>query len=135
MKETNIKSTYRDGTKLDQDLYPSIEEDDIYLLLYPVPTSPFPLPWHIVDAKVRGNRKGTWHKWMDDNLGFEPKKILAGYGLCVGERQILQGLVMAEDVEFGPDTEIDRIGRWKSHEQARLFLFGPDTIEGGIGDE
>jgi len=121
--EVKMSSKSRDGKEKIQSLYPDLEEDDILLLFYPVPTSPFPLPWHISDAKLRGNKKGAWIKWMRDNLGFEPKDLLSGLGLSKGERQILQGMVMDEDIEFGPDPE-QRLARWISYEPAKLFLFG-----------
>ncbi len=129
MENTSINSITRDGEKINQSLFPTFEEDDIFLLLYPIPSSPFPLPWHIVDARERDNKKGGWRKWMKDNLAFQPKDILAGSGLSTDERQILKGIVLADDVEFGDDPEA-RLERWKSYEPARLFLFGPDTVAG-----
>ena len=64
IEATNIGSISRDGDRRTQSLFPTFEEDDIFLLLYPVPTNPIPLPWHIDDAKVRDNKKGAWHKWI-----------------------------------------------------------------------
>jgi hypothetical protein len=130
---TGINSMPRDGQASTQSLYPGFEEDDILLLLYPVPTSPFPLPWHIDDAKLRDNKKGAWRKWMKANLGFEPKDILAGQGLTAGERQILQGIAM-DDIELGINSD-RRLEKWKSYEPARLFLFGPLTSIGKFGNE
>jgi len=124
---TNIRSVTRNGEKKIHSLFPTIEEDDILLLLYPVPTSPFPLLWHLNNAKLRDNKKGGWRKWMKDNLGFQPRDVLDGSVLTIGERQILQGVVMEEDWEFGPDSKA-RLDRWKSFEPARLFLFGPDGL-------
>lgn len=128
MNEIPMDRTTREGGIKTQSLHPSFEEDDILLLLYPVPTSPFPLPWHIEDAKARGNKKGAWHKWMKDNLGLTPKDILDGSGLTIGERQVLQGIVIAKDVEFG-DSPKARLERWKSYEPARLFMFGSTNID------
>jgi hypothetical protein len=134
IEATGIQSITRNGEQRMQSMYPMIEEDDILLLLYPVPTSPFPLPWHIDDSKLRDNKKGGWRKWMKDNLGFVPNDVLSGIALTMGERQILQGMVMEEDIEFGQDS-VARLERWKSYEPARLFLFGPDGSADQSGGE
>jgi len=127
IEATGIQSKTRDGEQRLQSLFPTFEEDDILLLLYPVPTSPFPLPWHINDSTLRDNKKRGWLKWMKNNLGFVPNDVLSGTALTMGERQILQGIVMEVDTEFGPDSEA-RLERWKSYEPAKLFLFGPDEL-------
>ena len=126
MEETKVRSVSRDGQVRDQSLYPEFEEDDVLLLLFPVPTSPFPLPWHIRDAKLRDNKKGGWRGWLKRNLGFKPKDLLEGRGLTSGERQILQGMVMDEDDEFGP-SPAQRLERWRTYEPASLFLFVSQT--------
>ncbi len=124
---TGMRSVTRDGKSRTQSLYPTLEEDDILLLFYPIPSGPFPLPWHLDDAKLRANKiDGSWRKWLRENLHFQPKDVLDGSVMTIGERQILQGIVMDKDIEFGPDPEA-RLERWKSYEPARLFLFGPDT--------
>lgn len=126
IEKTNIESVMPHGEQEVHSLFPTIEEDDILLLLFPIPTSPFPLPWHLEDTKLRGNKIGGWKKWMKDNLCFQPKDVLDGSVMTVGERQILQGVAMAEDLELHPDNPEIRLEKWKKFEPARLFLFGPD---------
>ncbi len=123
---TNIESVTRQGEKDNSSLFPTIEADDIFLLLFPVPTSPFPLPWHLKDTKLRNNKMQGWENWMTNNLGFHPNDVLNGSVVTVGERQILQGITMAEDFELHPDNPEIRLEKWKKFEPARLFLFGPD---------
>ena len=106
--------------------YPHLGEDDILLLLFPIPSTPFPLPWHIENGKERSNAKSTWTKWMNRNLRFSPADILAGNGLTSGERQILQGLIIDEDTELGSDGA-SRLEAWRKYEPARLFLFGTES--------
>jgi len=121
--KTNIGYKERDASQRIESLFPTFEEDDILLLLYPVPKSPFPSIWHIEDAKIRGNKKGGWVKWMNDNLGFSPRDVIEGTALTLGERHIMQGIAMAEDTELGVNAE-DRLEQWASYEPAKLFIYG-----------
>jgi len=120
MQTARVDTTIR-GKQLK--VYPSVEEDDILLLLFPMPRNPFPLPWHLEDAKERSNAKSTWTNWMKKNLSMQPSEILSGMALSPGECQVLQGLAMEEDIELG-DTPSERLDAWRQFEASRLFMFG-----------
>ena len=97
---------------------PTLDENDIYLLLFPVPPSPLILPWHSETGD-----KTTWYNWLKNNLNLMPSAILQGKGISGGERQLLQGMAMDEDKELGDRPE-DRLAYWKTFELAKKFLFG-----------
>ena len=136
MRNVGIATTV-DGQINDiQELHPDIRKEDILLLLFPYPDAPFPVPWHISNSRQRGLAETTWTKWIEDKLQFTLPEIISGVGLTDGERQVLQGLVIDEDEEFGEDEDIDsRFNVWRSFGPARLFLFGaqPCSLAGASG--
>ncbi|MGD1904817.1 MAG: hypothetical protein ACFB0C_02350 [Leptolyngbyaceae cyanobacterium] len=111
----------RDIEKL---LSPFLDVDDIYLLLFPVPKSPFPSPWHIANPSVRARRKETWQKTLG-RKGINLKDFLNGNALTHGERCLIQGILINDDefIELG-DNEESRLDIWRSWMISSQFVFG-----------
>lgn len=106
-----------ENEKFDTIFQPSLDINDILLLLYPVPKSPFPLPWHIDDSKARFARKEAWHKWLD-RRGIKIQDLLNGTALTQGERCLIQGIIMNTT-----NTQLNEES-WESWTVARRFVFG-----------
>ena len=131
MDRTKRTTITQDGITQEQFIKnASFEKEDIYLLLFPVPTSPFPLPWHVGNI----TKDHGWYKWIENNLDFTVEDLTKGIGLKIGERQLLQGIVMDEDCEFSEDP-LKRLDRWSKWGPAKQFLFGPETSRWGDNDE
>ena len=125
MKNIEIKGTATFG-ETSNALYPAVDKYDIMLLLFPIPKTPFPLPWFISDSVDRANAFGVWQdRWMPNNLKFKPAHILKGEKLTTSERHVLKSLAVSEDGDLG-DTPDEILSAWKSYEPAKLFMFGKE---------
>ena len=128
IENTGIAALQHDGEIAIENFYPEFTRDDIYLLLFPVPPSPFPLPWHIDSGEKRDDALLNWYRTLERNLDFVPSDIINGTVLSDGERKFMQGLVLGEEQSFEA---------WKAYKPAKLFLFGPENKKniGGRGNE